>query len=159
MNQTYDIESGKKKEILELISRFKFISKMKENEKLDISTLTLKEVTWYNSFIRTLYNLQDGKEDKDQTLKFIGDLYKDAIDYIKILSKGDRFHMDICKMLIEAMREALGNVKDKTGVESLKLTYQNNKMFVSKVETFLQVTNTQVSHLETNFESKDKNIL
>ncbi|HMP28195.1 MAG TPA: hypothetical protein PKD85_01260 [Saprospiraceae bacterium] len=147
-------------DILLLISKFKFISKMQTGEKMNVDSLSLVSDNWFTSLFRTINKtLNQSEESKDKTLSFIEDLYEEADICVKSLSQEeDSFYTEMGLMIIDAMKEAknggsLTNApsKRKSGVDSLLHTYAKDKMFVSKVETFLKVTDAKIRHLEAMY--------
>lgn len=139
------IVGGKKRDVQILIAKLKFISKITEGKKVDVHEQTLLDDNIYTAFKRTFLNYN--KESKNKSFDFIKEIYDDAIETTDALSKeNDKFYIDIGKMLIKEMTSAI------EGVRSFIKTYSDDNMFISKVEAFLNVTQTKVSYLENAYQ-------
>lgn len=160
--QNYSVNK-KNYDVVLIISKFKFIAKMKGGEKMNVDGLSLVADNWFTSFFRTLNKtLNQSEESKDKTLTFIEELYEEAKECANALSKEDDiFYTEIGLMLIEAMKEGknggTSTTQGKFGVEALLNTYSKDKMFISKVETFLKVTEAKIQHLEALYKDREKN--
>lgn len=131
---------GSEHSVQSTISKLKFISKIKEGEKIDVSTLTLCDSSWLSSLYRTL--LRRG-ESREATLIFIRGVIGEAFDLAYIyLCKEERFYRDIGKTIIISLQES------KSGLLKLTNSYSDDRMFVSKIEALISTLDTKIKDLE-----------
>ena len=125
--------------IQDILAKLKFISKIKQDEKMDISSMTLSPNNWPTSLYRTI--LARG-ESKEKTLEFIRNVVGDAFDMsLRYLKMKDNFFRDIGFLIIKSLVEC------KPGIDNLNKTYSDDRMFVSKVEALVQILDTKISNL------------
>lgn len=131
---------GSEHSVQSVISKLKFISKIKEGEKIDVSTLTLCDNTWLSSLYRTL--LRRG-ESREATLIFIRGVLGEAFDLAyNYLCREERFYKDIGKTIIISLQES------KSGLSQLANSYLDDRMFISKIEALISTLDTKIKDLE-----------
>lgn len=141
--KSFTIEGGEK-EVNEVVSKLRFISKMKEGEKLDVQTLRLYENCATTALHRTFIARNESRE---RTLEFIRESTQDAFNLtMKYLTKQEHFYKDVGSMIIKAIQEI------KPALVGLKKTYEDDRMFVAKVETFEGTLDTKILDLKRQLE-------
>lgn len=139
--------AGKPVDVQELLSRQKFISKMKDNLILTVGGPTLSPNTWFNKFCRYLNNMvQNPTEGRDQSLTFIQTVCDDSLECIlHFLQSKDHFERDVGKLILDGLKEV------RPGILSQATTYKSDTMFVSKVETFVKLLDAKIIEIENRF--------
>lgn len=131
---------GSEHSVQGIISKLKFVSKVGEGEIINVSTFTLCKKSWSTSLYRTL--LQQG-ESREATLMFARGLTGEALDLAyDFLLKKERFYKDIGKMIITALKEC------KPGLFELMKSYEEDRMFVSKMEALIDTLDAKIKDLE-----------
>lgn len=121
------------------LSLLKFISKIKKNEVVDTSSLTMMELGVKTSLYRTFVTRS---ESRDATLKLFSETINTAFELAeKHLSSESHYHNKIGIELITSIQKSV------IGIEHHKLTYSACTMHVSEVETFLSLTGIRLSEI------------
>lgn len=132
---------GSNHSVQDIVSKLRFIAKIKESEKLDVSNLQLFEDTWWN-WNKAYRALFSRKGLRQATLEFIRLVFAEAFDLAsKHINTHDHFRIEIGKMILEAMKEA------KMGIDSLGKTYATDRMFTSQLETLVKIFDTKITEL------------
>jgi hypothetical protein len=136
MEVTMDLEQNS---IREVISKLKFISKIKQGEKIDTKNYLLMEDGLYTRVYRKYMGLN-----KEDTLEFVNVLMKEAFGVCKFYrdEKQDSFHKGMLKLLMSSIKEA------RRGLENLELTYAQDRMFTSKIETLIKTLDVKLEQLD-----------
>lgn len=133
------VTDGSDHSVQDVISRLKFIATLKAGEKIDVATLSVQEPGIAGRLYRTV--LARG-ESRTATLDFIrltlGEAFDLATAYLK---REEAFNKKIGQMIIRALAAA------KAGIESLKETYKEDRMFVSRIETLIGTLDAKVADL------------
>ena len=108
--------------VQEVVARLKFIAKLRPNEKLAVSTLTVQPVGWASSLARSFWGWLATPETRDRSLGFV----KETIAAAAALMAAEP---DVAPWLAAELSAARG------GVASLAATYRDDRMFSSRVET------------------------
>lgn len=128
------------KSVYDILSKLKFISKIKEGEVVDVRSLTIMEVGMATSAYRTFITKDEGR---DNTLKYFRQIISEAFDMITLyLNKKDKFCRQIGIMIYDAL------VESKPGINSHIKTYSNDRMFVSKIETLIVTLDTELEEIK-----------
>lgn len=127
------------RDVQDVLSKLRFISKIRKGEKINISTLSLVEDTWINNFYRTL----SFEDSRSKTLEFIKDVSDRALGYVAdFILNGDKFKRSVGLMILEDIKNM------NNGISGLAATYGSDRMFVSKVEAFQTLLNVKVADIE-----------
>ena len=125
--------------VQDVLSKLKFLSKIKKGEKLNVTSLTISEDTFFTNIQRYFHVL----ESRDKTLEFIKRVSDDALNIaLKCLQSRDSFHHNIGRIVISNLREIKG------GIDNLGSTYGEDRMFVAKIETFQTLLDVKIMDLE-----------
>lgn len=131
---------GSERSVQDTVSKLKFIGKIKEGEKLDVQSLTLCSESVGTSLYRTFLARN---ESRGNALEFIRGVVGEAFELAtKYLRKKDHFFKDVGQMIIESLHES------KSGLSNLAKTYEDDKMFVSKLETLMNTLETKTADLQ-----------
>lgn len=113
----------------EIISRLKFIGRIKPGEKINTKYMFVQQNSLYTSIYRTLFN----RDNRENALQFIQETLYRAYDLITLLELSDK---DSNKMVCINILKDLENVK--TGISNLKETYTTDIKFCCDIDTILQ---------------------
>ncbi len=133
---------GKVRDVQELLSKLRFLSKIQKGEKLEIvSKLSLIDGgSWINAFIRTV---NGSKESREHAFEFIQKVCEEGLEVAtSFLNTQDTFQHEVGNMIIQALKEAQDGIKNHMD------TYKSDRMFGSQVETFLKLLNAKLGVLE-----------
>jgi len=124
-----------------VLSKLKFLSKIKPNEKINVKNMTLVE---HDRFQVNLYRFVYG-ESRQTTLDFINSVLSEAIDICSsYLFREEKFYRQIGGMLLEGVEEC------RQGITNLTTTYTDDRMFVSKLDTLMKTLNIKMDELKHN---------
>jgi len=138
---------GSERSVQDIVSKLKFISKIKEGEKVDVQSLTLCESGLGTSLYRTFVARGESREN---ALEFIRSIILEGFNLAsKYLKKPEKFLKDIGKMIIDALHES------RAGLVNLTKTYQADRMYVSKVETLMSTLETKTCDLQRQLLQKN----
>lgn len=134
---------GSERSVQDIVSKLKFISKIKEDEVVDVTSLSLAEKGWATSAYRTYRAIiARDNESRDDTLEFFRQVTEKAFDLAgKYLTSNDVFYQEIGTMIINALQES------KVGISNHAKTYKKDRMHVSKIETFITTLDTKSADL------------
>lgn len=133
---------GKDRDVQELLSKLRFLSKIQKGEKLQIvAKLSLVDGgSWYNAFIRTVGG---GKESREHAFEFIQRVCEEGLEVASFFfATTDSFQHEVGMMIINALKESQNGIKNHMD------TYKLDRMFGSKVETFINLLNAKLVDLE-----------
>lgn len=128
----------------ELVSKLKFISKIKQREKIDIEYLQVVSAdSWLNSFYRTFISRS---ESRDSTLEFVKNIIKEAFELsYKYLNCDGEYSKNIGKMLIKSI------VESKIGLKNLADTYSDDRLYESEIDAFILFIDTKINDIDKQF--------
>lgn len=109
---------------MELISKLKFISKLRPGQKINTHSMTIQEDTYYNSIIRTIFS--DNRENAINMFKSILDKSYDTLKSLK-----QRNQQDLFALFVKNITACI------TGLKAFKDTYKNDSLTTSKVEVII----------------------
>lgn len=139
--KTFVLDGGKNS-VQDVLAKLKFIAKIGSDDVMDVTSLTISKRGWFTSISRTIASLAGRKESRDETLEFVRITFADAFELaVKYRQTTDPFGIAISDKLIEAMKDS------NVGINSLKTGYGHDKMFVSRLETFVTVSDAQIEGL------------
>jgi len=121
------------------VSKLRFISLLKAGEKIDVTTLSVIPDTYYNRGCRTLFARG---ESRAATYDFVHQALDGAyaLAVVRLASERD-FDKKLGRMLAEALSAA------RAGIETLKETYEDDRMFVARVATLLDTLDAKLADL------------
>lgn len=127
--------SGNEQRVNEIVSKLKFISKVKPHQKINVNSLFVRDPGWYTTAIRSV----NPDENRSSTLLFLERTISDAISlYLYYRNYNNDFH----RKLAELLRLNLESSKD--GLNSLCRTYAEDNMYASKIETIKAMIDTEI---------------
>ncbi len=127
--------SCKEESIEKILSTLKFISKIREGERIDVKTMVIVKQDIPSRLHRTLIS----RETRNETLDFLRKSINTAISVIYYYAKSDNiFDQDITKILIENLINSI------IGIKNLTVTYEEDRKFVSDLETLMQTLETKI---------------
>lgn len=146
-------------DIQDIISKLRFLSKIKKGERLQVDGLAVVENTWYGKFVRAWntwgevkdegsHGLASVKESRRKSLVFIKDLYELGLKFAKtIINETSSYYTDLWNMLIKGLKDA------QPGIMNLMTSYESDRLYISEVETFVDLLNARIHDLETERQS------
>ena len=126
-------QTGNEATIKNLVSKLRFIAKVKPGEKLNVKELFVRDnnIVWQR-FLRTMRDkvLWEDGESKESTQAFIEAVTDEAINLISFYRSDPEndFNAQIADLLTRNLEEAI------QGMESLINTYQDDRIYSSKIE-------------------------
>lgn len=138
------------KDVHDILSKLNFISKIKENEKIDLQTMSLVQVGYASSLQRTYVNLFR-VEDRNASYNFIEETLNTGFDMAyryMIVENNDPLDIDMGNLIIKELHNS------KNGVNNIIKTYKGNTMFTSKLEVLLQTLDTKLFDLDRKLSTR-----
>lgn len=127
--------------VQDVVSKLRFISKIKGGEKIDVNSFTVVDDT--NPVSRVYRTLISRDESREKTLEFIKKTMTDALGMIlKFLKSGNDYEIHLSGMILSTLKEA------RAGIASLGETYKTDRMYTSRVETLIRILDTKIENLE-----------
>ena len=134
---------------VELISRIKFISKIKQGDKINTRGFFIQNDSFLSKLSRS-FLYQDSRLN---TINFISETLLQVFHLLKLYVTTDKLSdISMCINVIED----IGNMKK--GIVNLQNTYQDDAITVSKLETFVQEIDSKLLEFKNNNSSKIKSI-
>lgn len=128
-------QTGGEKSIKDLISKLRFISKIKPEEKINVKSLFVRDNTEvYQRILRTLRNIsQEDGESKEATMAFLEAVTDTAINLICVYKAdpNNEFNNHIANLIITNLEESF------TGMESLIKTYSYDRIYTAQIEAMM----------------------
>ncbi len=137
--------------VYDVIAKLKFISKLKPNEKINTQSLTVIASDYITS--RLYRTFMERAESRTSVHEFIRNLVDTALTLAQIhLTKEADEQFQLGKLLITSVEEIA------PGLKSLKITYEDDRMLVSRLETIVEQYQKKIIHLKNTYidEPKDK---
>lgn len=138
------------RQVLEIISKLKFLSKIRLGEKLNVKEMFVRDNdSLTQRVLRTIRNTTaylggaEPVESKEATLKFVQQIINGAISMIAAFNKQ---HNDINQRYIKMLTENIE--KSKEGIRNLIATYQGDRKFISEAEATMQTLQAKIQSLE-----------
>jgi|WetSurMetagenome_2_1015567.scaffolds.fasta_scaffold291289_1 hypothetical protein len=129
--------------VQDIVSKLRFISKLKPCEKLNVATLTITGGRWFD-----LHRFRNESESRDKTLEFIKKVVDDALEITsRCFINRSKFAHYIGRMILESLQES------KDGIHSLEKTYEVDRMFVSRIEAFERIMNAKIDGINEQYSS------
>ena len=122
----------------DILSKLRFIAKLLPGERVNVGELKISEDGYYSSFCRWRH-----AEGRDVTLKFLRQTVSEALDLASSnLRRPEPFYQRIGEMILKTLEES------RAGMTSLSKTYEDDRMFVSRVETLRDMVGVKVAQLK-----------
>ena len=142
------VKDGSERSVQDIVSRLKFISKIKEGELVDVHSSTIMELGWTASIYRTFFTRNESRK---ITLDFFRQTISNAFDMITLyLNMKDMFYKHIGLMIFEALQES------KSGICNHGKTYKKDRMYMSQIETLLLTLDTELAEFQNIIEDFEK---
>lgn len=125
----------------DVISKLKFIGKIKKGEKINVKNMYVQPDSLATKISRSFINY----DSRDNALNFIISVLKRSFDILNlhiIESNKNNAEMMVCTNLIRDLKES------KVGIENLKDTYSDDVMFCCKIETLIQEIDAKLLEIE-----------
>jgi len=140
-------DSDDQPQVADLLGKLRFLAKIEPGEKLNVETLTLIDVSWpavlkWPPLLVTKCN-RGSVETRAKTFAFIKKLSNEALETAEAyLLQEDGLSKRLGAMIIESLK---GSIE---GMQALSKTYEDDRMFVSNVEAFIDVLRAKITSLE-----------
>jgi len=139
MSIKHFVVNGDEKSVQDTLSRLKFIAKVKEGEKLDIESQTVQDNSYIVNVIRTFFR----NESRNRTITFIRTTYGEAFELIEGYLKNESlFAKNLTELILKSINDS------QVGLENLAKTYEDDRMFVAKIETIIDTINAKLIDFE-----------
>lgn len=133
-------------DVQEVVSKLKFFSKIKKGERLNVKDLSVTKDNVVSRAIRAWYAKGDEGEyieSREISLEFVQSVCDEALRLArKILHEQNYTQREMWKMLIESLKDA------QFGISNFLGTYSDDRMYISKVETFIDLLKAQIREME-----------
>jgi len=128
-NMQYESKRGTIENSREVISRLKFISMIKRDEKINVKTLYIQPKNMLTS-IQRLFQ----QESRDSTKNFLNTTYNRIFEILTLYSCSDEKDSDrtVILNLVKDLHMSI------TGLENLQYTHSDDRMFVSELNTLIE---------------------
>lgn len=129
-------QTGNEQVVNDVISKLRFISKVKDGEKLNVKELFVRDNNEiWQRFLRTMRSniLWEDGESKESTMAFISSVTDKALNLICYYRTNPdiEFSNNIADMLTNNLEEAI------KGMDALLVTYKEDRIFSSQIETLM----------------------
>lgn len=118
-------------ETSEVISRLKFLTKVKKGEKINVNGLYVQPESYVTSISRTLFHI----DNRNNTLSFIQNTIDRSFELVNLYTNNHNAstsELSISKNLIKDI------IKAKDGINNLKSTYHQDTMFICNLDAILE---------------------
>lgn len=128
----------------DVVSKLRFISKIREGEKLDIQSLQMVPADhWFSKLYRSLFSRG---ESRDSTFKFVVKVIGEAFELIsKYIYQNEILYTQTVIEILKALEES------KAGLINLIRTYHDDRMYISRIDTLINTIDTKTSDLQRQF--------
>ncbi len=123
----------------EIISRLKFLGKVRENEKINVMYMFVQSDDVVTKFSRTFYN----KDNRGNTLCFVRDIVNRSFEIVSSYINSQKlFEKAMCQNIVDDLQLA------KNGIINLKNTYISDIKFNCDMDTVIQDIDAKILELE-----------
>lgn len=134
-------------EVQDVVSKLKFLSKLQPGEKLQVNGLSVVENSWFGKIYRHLTSkgktAKEILESREISLTFISELCESALKLaLSVVDKDGTCQQEIWHMTISNLKEF------QPGIKNLMVSYETDRLFVAKVDTFISILNAKIKELE-----------
>lgn len=127
--------SGQEENVEKILSALKFISKIREGEKIDIKNLCISRQDIYSRLYRTIIT----REDRHDTYDFLKKLLNRAVEMIYFyIDNENKLNTNLAKTIIYNLQQA------KRGMLNLTVTYEDDREFVTQIESLIEITDIKI---------------
>lgn len=137
-NICLDSKTGPLESTHEVITRLKFISMVKRDEKINVKNMYIQPKNMFTSFSR-IFN----QENRDTTLSFLKSTFNRVFEIIS-------FYIYTQKTIDKIF--VINLLKDLTfsinGLENLQLTYREDRLFVCHIQTLIEMINSKIREVK-----------
>jgi len=143
-----------KNPVKDVISKLRFLSKIKPGEKLNVKEYFVRDNnSIFQRILRSIRNLSaEGAESKDATLEFIEQITDETLDLICTYRAHSNNDDDYKHYLSDMLIKNLEN--SKKGIRNLFKTYEYDRIFVSRAEAILQTLDARIRTLKLDSDMK-----
>lgn len=117
----------------DIISKLKFVSRIKSGQKVDSRAMRIQENTYFNSFIRTLF-----QDNRHNALVLFKDIIGKAFQ--SITQCQDKI---LVSNIIDDIRQCI------SGLENFKVTYGDDVMFTCEIDTLIDDIELKLGQYDT----------
>ena len=129
-------------DLQDLFSRLKFITKIKQGEKINVPHMYTQENNWKTTVVRTLWDT----DTRQNAQNFIKETIQNCFEIIFLnLKTNNVAKMELVKSMILDIYLA------KRGIMNIKYTYRNDTMFVCALETLELRIDAQMTELRGKY--------
>jgi hypothetical protein len=119
----------------EIMSKLKFIGKLKKGQKINTYGIFVQPEGFLTSFTRTFL----GYDNRINTYNFIIQVIERIFEILRLYKKSEnKSELILYKNIIEDLE------KSTVGLENLKLTYSSDIKFCCDIDTILQTINSKI---------------
>jgi len=134
-------------EVQDVVSKLKFLSKLQPGEKIQVNGLCIVENSWYGKITRHLTSkgktAKEILESREISLDFVNELCENGLKIaFSVVDKSGRCQQEVWTMILTSLKEF------QPGIKNLMISYETDRLFVSKVETFISILNAKIKELE-----------
>ena len=130
------------KNVYDIVSKLLFLSKIKVGEKINTYDFCLEENNWWTTIKRTIFRDQS----REKSLEFIRSLIDSALETAtKCFESPEEFHKNIGMFIVVNLDNS------HTGINYLTETYNDDRMYVSKLETLLGILKEKTEVLKKRY--------
>lgn len=135
--------SGKGDALEDVVSKLKFISKLKEGDKICVASMTVVKSDYYSRLCRTISNTVTSDEGREKTMYFVRGVIKKAIDLAHYYAQNNyqecAFNKNITELIIRNINNA------KKGLDNLSKTYSESTKFTTELETIMETMDIKIN--------------
>lgn len=132
------------KNIHTLLARLRFISQVRPGELIDVNNHKFVQLGWITSITRTIKYYIGKEESREITLIFIQETMNEAINVIeKLFMSSNLQDRNIGISTLQELKNA------KSSFATLEETYQDDRHFISRLQTFNIILDAKISTIET----------
>ena len=136
-------------DVQDLFSRLKFITKIKQGEKINVPNMYTQENNWKTTLVRTIWDT----DTRQNAQNFIKETIHNCFELIFLyLRTNNVTRMELVKNMIVDIHLA------KRGITNIKYTYRNDTMFVCALETLELRIDAQMTELKSKYNEFMKDI-
>jgi len=136
-NLSLDSRKGQMESTHEVITRLKFISMVKRDEKINVKNMYIQPKNMFTSISR-LFN----QENRDTTLNFLTMTFNRVFEIINYYTYTQK---PIDKLyVLSIINDLKSSIK---GLENLQYTYSEDRLFVCHIETLIEMINSKIREI------------
>ena len=137
-NICLDSKKGPLESTHEVITRLKFISMVKRDEKINVKNMYIQPKNMFTSISR-LFN----QESRDTTLNFLTMTFNRVFEIITYYTYTQK---QVDKILIISILNDLN--LSINGLKNLQYTYSDDRLFVCHIETLIEMINSKIREIK-----------